>query len=69
MSAAYHHYFCPPFGPERRDYSTKNNPYLVKFSDLEGGGGVVATVVYVAWLDNWHVQRTKIKVGFRLGYL
>ena len=65
--AAYHDYFCPPFGLERRDYSTKNNPFLVKFSDL--GVGVVATAVNVAWLDNWHVRRTKIKVGFRLGYL
>ena len=64
--AAYHDYYCPPFGPERRDYSTKNNPFLVKFSDRGGG---VATVVYMAWLDNWHVRRTKIKVDFRLGYL
>ena len=23
--AAFHDYFCPPFGLERRDYSTKNN--------------------------------------------
>ena len=57
--AAYHDYFCPPFGPKRRDYSTKNNSFLVKFSDL----GVVASIVYVAWLDYWHVRRTKIKVG------
>ena len=28
---AYHDYFCPPFSPERRDYSTKNNPLLVIF--------------------------------------
>ena len=37
--AAYRDYFCPPFDLERRDYSIKNNPFLVKFSDLGGGRG------------------------------
>ena len=36
--AAFHDYFCPPFGPERRDYSTKNNPFLLKFFDWGGRG-------------------------------